>query len=64
VAEGPGNLWGELLVHVDDGGGPLVIPLVAHSGGAGEADGRVPEPTLQARRTGPSASVRPSCLTL
>jgi hypothetical protein len=49
TADKPGLIWGELLVHVDDGGGPLVIRLAARSAGAGESDGRVPVPELHAR---------------
>ncbi len=50
-ADRPGLFRGELLVHVDDGTGPLVIDLSGEAPGMGEADGHASDlDGLQASR--------------
>ncbi len=55
AADRPGPLDGELLVHVDDGAGPLVIKLAGEAAWVGEGSD---EPTVAAfRAPGPPGSV-------
>lgn len=50
-ADRPGRHDGELLVHIDDDGGPLVIPLASRAPDAGETRHAAERPGLQACAT-------------
>jgi hypothetical protein len=58
-AERPGRLSGELLVHVDDGGGPLLIPLLGRSPAVGEEPRETVDMNrLRARTARPASTTR------